>query len=205
MRQSSPRAALPIGEHACNCHAAMPEPSSTRYSSSSRPTQSLRRVEITDAGMPAFTSAPTASMARRKLPACRPASCTSSGPSMDTATDSTPASRSCASTSGDIRYPLVITATAAPRPVSRPAICAQSRRRNTSPPISDTLRHPSSASWSAVSRHSAVDSSSALARPPADPQYRHPKQHASVSSHTQLRSRNPLISSPSPPARHTPP
>ena len=124
---------------------------------------------------------------------------------MDTATDSTPASRSCASTSGDIRYPLVITATAAPRPVSRPAICAQSRRRNTSPPISDTLRHPSSASWSAVSRHSAVDSSSALARPPADPQYRHPKQHASVSSHTQLRSRNPLISSPSPPARHTPP
>ena len=35
-----------------------------------------------------------------------------------------------------------------------------------------------------------------LARPPADPQYLHPKQHASVSSHTQLVSRNPLISLP---------
>ena len=44
--------------------------------------------------------------------------------------------------------------------------------------------------------HSAVDSSSALARPPADPQYLHPKQHANVSSHTQLVSRNPLISLP---------
>jgi len=41
-----------------------------------------------------------------------------------------------------------------------------------------------------------VDSSSALARPPADPQYLHPKQHANVSSHTQLVSRNPLISLP---------
>ena len=41
-----------------------------------------------------------------------------------------------------------------------------------------------------------LDSSSALARPPADPQYLHPKQHANVSSHTQLVSRNPLISLP---------
>ena len=196
MRQSSPRAALPIGEHACSCHAAMPDPSSTRYSSSNRPMQSRRRVEITDTGIPAAVSARTASMARLKLPACRPASCTSSGPSMDTATDDTPACFSCSSTSGDIRYPLVITSTRTPSPVSRPAICAQSRRRNTSPPISDTLRQPRSASCSAASMHSAVDSSSALARPPADPQYLHPKQHANVSSHTQLSSRNPLISLP---------
>jgi hypothetical protein len=59
---------------------------------------------------------------------------------------------------------------------------------NTSPPIIETRRQPSFESWSATSLHSSVVSSFSRAFPPQEPQYAHEKQHASVISHTQLKS-----------------
>ncbi len=131
---------------------------------------SARRALITEAGIPASVNAVIVSNARLKLPFCLKASCTSSGPSTDTATDSIRTRFKVSIISGVIRKPFVMMQHFTPREVSASTIEAQSLRMNTSPPIIETRLQPISASCAATPSHSSSVSSFSRAFPPHEPQ-----------------------------------